>query len=42
MTFSQITLGIIHLVRMQNTRTCAHQGVRNVSFSEDFEYVLNE
>ena len=24
------------------TRTCAHQGVRNVSFSENFEYVLNE
>ena len=23
------------------TRTCACQGVRNVSFSEDFAYVLN-
>ena len=24
-----------------STRTCAYQGVRNVSFSEDFAYVLN-
>ena len=24
------------------TRTCAHQGIRNVSFSETFAYVLNE
>ena len=24
------------------TRTCAYQGVKNVSFSEDFAYVLNE
>ena len=24
------------------TRTCAYQGVRNVSFSENFAYVLNE
>ena len=23
------------------TRTCAYQGVRNVSFSENFAYVLN-
>ena len=23
-------------------RTCAHQGVRNVSFTENFAYVLNE
>ena len=23
-------------------RTCAYQGVRNVSFSENFAYVLNE
>ena len=23
------------------TRTCAYQGVRNVSFSENFTYVLN-
>ena len=22
-------------------RTCAYQGVRNISFSEDFAYVLN-
>ena len=25
-----------------NPRTCAYQGVRNVSFSENFAYVLNE
>ena len=24
------------------TRTCGYQGVRNVSFSENFAYVLNE
>ena len=24
------------------TRTCAYQGVRNVSFSENFTYLLNE
>ena len=47
-------LRVIHLVRTQNflktnvsyplihTRTCAYQGVRNVSFSENFAYVLNE
>ena len=47
-------LGIIHLVRTQNfskttishplirTLTFAYQGVRNVSFSENFAYVLNE
>ena len=23
------------------TRTCAYQGVKNVSFSEDFAYLLN-
>ena len=46
--------GFIHLVRTQNfrkanisytlirTRTCVYQGVRNVSFSECFAYVLNE
>ena len=26
----------------KRTRTCAYQGVRNVSFSENFAYVLNE
>ena len=25
-----------------SARTCAYQGVRNVSFSKDFAYVLNE
>ena len=46
--------GIIHLVRTQNfrktdisyplirTRTCAHQGVKNVDCSEKFTYVLNK
>ena len=24
------------------TRVCAHEGARNVSFSENFAYVLNE
>ena len=45
--------GFIHLVLTQNfpknwhflppirTRTCAYQGIRNVSFSENFAYVLN-
>ena len=47
-------LWIMYLVRTQNfpktnisdplihTRMCAYQGVRNVSFSENFAYVLNE
>ena len=26
---------------LTRTPTCAHQGVRNVSFSENFAYVLN-
>ena len=26
----------------QNIRTCAYQGAKNVSFSENFEYVLNK
>ena len=34
---SDAVLGIIHLVC-----ACTYQGVRNVSFSEKFEYVLNE
>ena len=37
---------IIHTVGTQdfpkNLRTCAYHGVRNVSFSEKFAYVLNE
>ena len=49
-----VTLGIIYLVRTQNfpksnisnplirTRTYAYQRVRNVSFSENFSYILNE
>ena len=48
------SLGIIHLVRTQNfpknyrflfpdsKRPCAYQDVRNISFSEDFAYALNE
>ena len=47
-------LGIIHLVRSKTFRKtkisyplirtpmCVYQGVRNVSFSENFAYVLNE
>ena len=27
---------------LKSPRTCAHQGVRNVSFTENFAYVLNE
>ena len=27
---------------IQKVRTCAHHGVRNVSFSENFAYVPNE
>ena len=46
--------GIIHLVRTQifqktnisdpliRTLTCAYQGVRNISFSENVAYVLDE
>ena len=43
--------GIIHLVCLQKTyisyrqirkRTCAYQGLRNISFSENFAYVPNE
>ena len=46
-----LRLEIIHLVRLQNfpknytlirIRTCAYQGVRNISFSENFANVLNE
>ena len=48
------TWGFIYLVRTQTfrktkisyplvrTRACAYQGVRNVTFSEHFAYVLNE
>ena len=37
-------VGIIHLVRTQNfsKNLCAYQGVRNVSSSGNFAYVLNE
>ena len=47
-------IGIIHLIRTLNfpkkehfwpligTRTCAYQGVRNISFSVNFAYVLTE
>ena len=39
----KVDIGIIYLVRTQNlVRTCAYQGVRNISFSENFAYVLNE
>ena len=47
----KLRLEIIHLVRLQNfpknytlirIRTCAYQGVRNISFSENFANVLNE
>ena len=46
-------LGIIRLVHTQNfrknqnflplirTRTCMYEGIRKVSFSEDFAYVFN-
>ena len=27
---------------MIGTRTCAYQGVRNISFPENFAYVLNQ
>ena len=49
-----MSLGIIHLVHTQDfpkrqyfsplarTRTCAYQGVRNISYSEDFAYVIYE
>ena len=33
-------LGIIHLIRKQNFR-CQYQGIRNVSFPENFTHVLN-
>ena len=47
------TFGMIHLVCSRNfltnisyplvhTRTCAYKELRNVSFSENFAYVLNE
>ena len=31
-----------HFLPPKRTRTCAYQGVRNVSFSENFADVLNE
>ena len=49
-----VHLGIIQLVRSKifrktnisypliRIRTCAYQGIRNVSFSKNFENVLNE
>ena len=52
--FFHLTSGIIHLVRTQNflktnisnplirTRTYVYQGVRNVSFFENFAYVIND
>ena len=51
---SEEHLGIIHLYVCRifrktdisypliHTRTCAYQWVRNVSFSENFAYLLNE
>ena len=38
-TFAKFTDISYPLIR---TRTCPYQGVRNVSFSENFAYVLNE
>ena len=29
-------------IRITHTHTCAHQGVTNISFSENFAYLLNE
>ena len=51
---SSVTLGIIHLYvhkifrktniysPLMRTRTCAHQRIRNDSFSKNFAYVINE
>ena len=53
LNMKKLGTGVINQVFTQNfpktnisnllihTRTCAYQGVRNVSFSEDFAYVLN-
>ena len=49
---SECSLGIVHLVRVQNektdisypqirTCTCAYQAVRKISFSKKFPYILN-
>ena len=44
----RVNWGVIHEVRAQNfpkellfLTPCAYQGVRNVTFSENFVYVLN-
>ena len=40
-TYSEFS-GELTFFPLISTRTCAYQGVRNVSFSENFAYVLNE
>ena len=41
-TFAQFSEKLTFLTPRIRTYTCAYQGVRNVSFSENFEKVLKE
>ena len=40
--FSEVSKTIYVMKLVKETLTYVHQGVRNVSFSEHFAYVLNE
>ena len=40
-TYAKFSEKLIFLTPI-HTRTCAYQGIRNVSLSENFAYVLNE
>ena len=41
-TYVKFSEQLTFLTPLIRTRTCAYQGVRNVNFSENFAYVLNE
>ena len=40
-TYTKFSEKLIFLTPLIRTRTCTYQGVRNVTFSENFAYVLN-
>ena len=41
-TYEKFSEKLTFLNPLIRTRTCAYQRVRNVSFSENFAYILNE
>ena len=40
-TYAKISKKLTFLTPLIRTRTCAYQGVKNVSFSENFAYIAN-